>query len=171
MSVTAELRLSVTGHHTNALDLGSADLPFSLATSLSLTSGTGANQADRVFTDERTLAASGTEDLDLAAVLTDAFGAAITFAKIKAIAIVAADGNTNDVVVSRPASNGVPLFAAASDALPVKPGGFLAMAAPKAAGLALTLLRAAFEAKRARMRQEDPMLFEEWEAASLESVR
>jgi putative DNA methylase len=35
----------------------------------------------------------------------------------------------------------------------------------KAAGLALTLLRAAFEARRARMRQEDPKLFEEWEAS------
>lgn len=42
---------------------------------------------------------------------------------------------------------------------------------PRSSGLALTLLRAAFEARRARMRQEDPMLFEEWEAASLESVR
>lgn len=37
--------------------------------------------------------------------------------------------------------------------------------APAAAGIALQLLRAAFEAKRARMRQDDPMLFEEWESA------
>ncbi len=36
---------------------------------------------------------------------------------------------------------------------------------PQASGLALTLLRAAFEAKRARMRKEDPLLFEEWEAS------
>jgi adenine-specific DNA methylase len=34
-----------------------------------------------------------------------------------------------------------------------------------AAGISLQLLRAAFEAKRARMRREDPMLFEEWEAS------
>ncbi|MBL9001729.1 MAG: DUF1156 domain-containing protein [Phycisphaerae bacterium] len=38
--------------------------------------------------------------------------------------------------------------------------------APAAAGIALQLLRAAFEAKRARMRQDDPMLFEEWESAA-----
>ena len=37
---------------------------------------------------------------------------------------------------------------------------------PRAAGLALTLLRAAFEARRAKMRQEEPMLFEEWESAA-----
>lgn len=36
---------------------------------------------------------------------------------------------------------------------------------PRAAGVALQLLRAAFEAKRARMQQEQPMLFEEWEAS------
>jgi hypothetical protein len=36
---------------------------------------------------------------------------------------------------------------------------------PMASGLALTLLRAAFEAKRARMQKEDPLLFEEWEAS------
>jgi len=35
----------------------------------------------------------------------------------------------------------------------------------KAAGIALQLLRAAFEAKRARMKLEDPTLFEEWEAS------
>lgn len=35
---------------------------------------------------------------------------------------------------------------------------------PRASGLALTLLRAAFEAHRARMRQEDPMLFDEWDS-------
>lgn len=37
---------------------------------------------------------------------------------------------------------------------------------PQAAGVALQLLRAAFETKRARMRQEDPLLFEEWEAST-----
>lgn len=41
---------------------------------------------------------------------------------------------------------------------------------PKAASLALTLFRVAREANRLKMRQEQPMLFEEWEAASLESV-
>lgn len=41
---------------------------------------------------------------------------------------------------------------------------------PAAASIALQLLRAAFEAKRARMRQEDPMLFEEWEAVGVGGV-
>lgn len=128
--LTADINLTVTGRHSNVLDLGTEVLPFGLSAPLSLASGTGAGQADRVFTDTRTLAASATEDLDLAAVLLDAFGAAITFVKLKAIIIKAAAGNTNDVVLSRPASNGVPLFSAASDAIPIKPGGAFAWFCP-----------------------------------------
>jgi hypothetical protein len=74
--------------------------------------------------------------LDLAAVLTNAFGATITAAKIKAIMIKAAAGNTNDVHVIHPASAGVPLLLAAGDGFKVKPGGWVQMAAPALAGLA-----------------------------------
>lgn len=123
MPVTADIRLSVTGHHTSALDLGSADLPFTLASAVSLLSGVAAGMVDRVFTDQRTLAASTAEDLDLAGVLLDAFGAAITFAKIKAIVIKAAAGNTNSINVSRPAgATGVPIFLAISDGFVLPPG-------------------------------------------------
>jgi hypothetical protein len=130
MPVTANINLSVTGRQTSALDLGTATLPFALSLALELASGTGASQADRVFTDTRTLGASATEDLDLAAVLLDAFGAAITFVKVKAIIITAAAGNTNDVQLTRPASNGVPLFLAAADGIAIKPGGCFAWFCP-----------------------------------------
>src|SRR5262245_32188080 len=69
--------------------------------------GTGANQADRYFADTRPLAASGTEDLDLVGSLTNLRGT-VTFAKLKAILVIADAGNTNNVQVTRPASNGVP---------------------------------------------------------------
>lgn len=123
MALTTTVNLSISGTQTNALDLGTAALPFSLSSNYSLTSGTAAGQADRVFTDTRTLGASATEDLDLAGVLTDAFGAVITFAKIKAIAIKAAAANTNNVNVSRPAgATGVPIFLAISDGFLIPPG-------------------------------------------------
>jgi hypothetical protein len=130
MAVTANISVSITGTQTNPLDLGTATLPFSDSLLIALTNGTGASMADKVFTDTRTLAASATEDLDLAGVLTDAFGATITFAKIKAIYIEAAVGNTNDVQIQRATANGVPLFMAALDGLPVKPGGCFLWACP-----------------------------------------
>jgi hypothetical protein len=138
MSVTADIRLSVTGHHVSALDLGSADLPFSLSSTHALTSGVAAGMVDRVFTDQRTLALSATEDLDLAGVLVDAFGAAITFAKIKAIFIKAAAGNTNNLQISRPAgATGVPLFLAISDGFVLPPGFTFAWFGP-GAGVTVT---------------------------------
>lgn len=51
----------------------------------------------------------------------------------------AAVGNTNNVVVTRPATNGLVLFAAASDALAgLKPGGLFLFTDPSAPGLAVT---------------------------------
>lgn len=132
MPVTADIQLTVSGRHVGAADLGTPTFPFAFSAPLSLTNGTGASQVDRVWSDERTLAASGTEDIDLAGVLSDIYGAALSFAKIKAVFVKAAAGNTNDVVVSRPASNGVPLFAAAGDAVAVKPGGAFALFWPGA---------------------------------------
>lgn len=138
MSISS-LRISgaIQGIQSVAKDLGTVSFPFALTSALSLANGTAANQADMVWTDTRTLAASTGEDLDLAGVLTDAVGATMTFATIKAVMITAASGNTNNVVVSRPAANGVVLFEAASDAIAVKPGGVFIWACP-GTGVAVT---------------------------------
>jgi hypothetical protein len=73
----------------------------------------------------------------LSGALTNAYGT-VTFARIKAILIVADAGNTNNVNFSRPASNGVPLFLAASDGLPIRPGGVFLWACSDATGIAVT---------------------------------
>lgn len=124
MPLTSTLNFSVSGTHTAALDLGTASLPFTLSSNFTMASGTGAGQADRVFTDTRTLAASATENLDLAGTLTDAFGAVITFVTVKAIIIKAAAANNvaNQVQLTRPASNGVPFLIAAGDGISLAPG-------------------------------------------------
>ncbi len=123
MSLTATVQLSVAGQQTNPVDLGTAKAPFSESLSIAYASGVAAGQADRVFHDQRTLAASATENLDLAGILADVFGAVLTFATIKAIIIRAASGNTNDVQVTRPAANGVVgPFLAAGDGVALKPG-------------------------------------------------
>ena len=136
MALSLSIKAGIRGNHTKALDLGTADFPVDVQALLTLTDGTGANQADRIFHDQRTLTASATEDLDLAGSLTDAYGTTITMAKVKAILVKAAAANTNNVNVTRPASNGVPLYLAASDGVGIPPGGCLLLAAPGAAGLA-----------------------------------
>lgn len=99
MPLNSALAMSASGTLSAALDLGTASFPMSLSNAVSLTSGTTAGKADKAFSDRRTLAASATEDLDLAGVLLDAFGAAITFARIKGILIKAAAANANNVVI------------------------------------------------------------------------
>jgi hypothetical protein len=95
--------------------------------------GTGANAADRVFQDRRTLAASANEDLDLAGVLLDPFGAAITFARVKAIFVKASAANTNNVVIGGAAATQfVGGFGAATHTFAVQPGGLFLVVAPGA---------------------------------------
>ncbi len=128
----------VKGSVTSTPDIGSLNYAVNFAASLTFADGTGANQANMIWADQRTLSASATEDLDLAGGLTNVFGAALTFTKIKAIIVTAAAGNTNSVQVIRPASNGVPIFMAAGDGIALTPGAFFAAAFPNLAGIGVT---------------------------------
>lgn len=137
MALISQLTARVAGTLTSELDLATAAVPLDYRSRLDLASGTGSGQADMMWSDTRTLAASSNEDLDLAGSLTGPLGGTLTFAKLKAIIVAAAAGNTNNVQVTRPASNGVPLFLAASDGIAVLPGGFFFWAAP-GAGVTVT---------------------------------
>lgn len=137
MSLATELTVRLAATLTNPLDLSTPTDALVEAIKLVFTSGTGANQADRMWHDQRTLNASATENLDLSGTLAGAFGN-VTFARIKGVLVYAAPGNTNDVNVIREGTNGVPLFLALGDGIPVKPGGLFVWAAPNAAGVAVT---------------------------------
>ena len=116
--------------YKNVLDLGSPTDSFLKKTKIELAEGTGANAADRMFHDQRTIAASGTEDLDLAGSLASPFGATLTFVELRAILISASSSNTNNVRLTRPASNGAPLFLAAGDGIDIPPGGVFLWSCP-----------------------------------------
>lgn len=138
MPLTSVLTARIEANYTKALDLTTGQTALDYAKRLSWASGVAINQADLVFTDTRTIAASGNEDLDLAGSLVDAYGTTLTFARLKVLLVVAAAANANNVRVTRPASNGVPIFLAASDGLDVRPGGFAFLAAPDATAYAVT---------------------------------
>lgn len=119
------------------LDNVVAVAPLDLLTTINLANGTGANAANQVWSDTRTLAASGSENLDLAGALTDAFGATITFTKIKAILIKAAPGNTNNVVIGAEATNPWVGLLNSTGTITLRPGaGFMAWA-PDSTGMAV----------------------------------
>lgn len=124
MPLTTTVDLSVAGLYTKLLDLQQANANVATRFGLALADGTAANQANRIWADRRTLAASATETLDLAGVLVDAFGDALTFTRIKAIIVSAALANTNNVVMGGAATNAfVGPFGAAAHTVQVRPGG------------------------------------------------
>ncbi|MGL5909492.1 MAG: hypothetical protein ACRCZP_05790, partial [Phycicoccus sp.] len=106
MPLTSKVNVGVSATQTTALDLSNASANTTKSYALSLASGVAAGQADRIFTDTRTLAASANEDIDLAGALLDALGGPAAMVKVKAIVIAAAAGNTNNVVVGGAATNG-----------------------------------------------------------------
>jgi len=138
VTISGSINIQAAIDSVDALDLRSITDPIRYGANYSFTNGTGANQANQVFADTRTLSASATEDLDLAGGLTDSHGVTLTFTKIKAIIIKAAAANTNNVQVTRPASNGLVLFMAASDGIALTPGACFAFVAPDANGVAVT---------------------------------
>lgn len=133
MPVTATIYAGVKARHTGTADLGTPFIEIDTGRkTVEFLSGTTAGKVDRVFSDERTLAASASETLDLAGSLLDTFGATITFAKVDAIHVKAADANVGDIIIGNAASNGfVGPFGAATHTIAVKPGGSITLVAPQ----------------------------------------
>jgi hypothetical protein len=124
--VQANIALSIDATLIGSGDLGNPKQRVTIEELLALSAGTDAiDKANILFQDTRTIAASGNEDIDLAGALSDAFGASIAGAELVLLYVKAHSGNTNNVNVTRPASNGVPIFLAAGDGRAVKPGNFL----------------------------------------------
>ena len=127
--------LAVRATMTESLDLKSRTSSLDFRRSLSLVNGVGAGQADKVYDDTNTLTASATLDIDLVGVLTDAFGATLSFARVKGLFVSADAGNTNNVVVGgAAATQWVGPFGAAAHTVSVRPGGFVAFASSDATG-------------------------------------
>jgi hypothetical protein len=128
-NIAARMRTALTGTADHGTPRSDAELDCSLR----LEDGTGANQANKCWHDQRTLGASASENLDLAGGLNDAFGGAITFTAIKAILIKAAAGNVNNVVIGAAASNAfVGPFGASTHTLHLAPGASVLLLHPGA---------------------------------------
>jgi hypothetical protein len=103
----------------------------------SFTNGAGANQSDRIWADQRTLNASTNDDLDLAGVLTDVFGASLTFARIKGMIVRSNPANTQTFSVGGGTNPFVSWATGTTPAVVVRPGGLFMLVAPDATGYAV----------------------------------
>lgn len=132
-----QVALKLLGTLENAIDLSTPVQTIASDFTLTYGNGTGANQANMFWHDQRTTDTTG-ESLDLAGGLTSAFGTTITFTAVKGILIQNTSGSAGSAQISRPA-NGLVLFAAQSDQLAnLTPGSVFLFTDVSAAGLAVT---------------------------------
>ncbi|MGH3573600.1 MAG: hypothetical protein ACRDUW_17555, partial [Pseudonocardiaceae bacterium] len=121
--------LTIAAQLAGALNAGTSNaaIASTYSTALGATLASGAGLSDRAWWDHRTLAASASENLDLAGVLVDPFGVLASFARIKVLVVNADAANTNNVVVGGAGSNTLlGLFGAATHTAIVRPGTTLA---------------------------------------------
>ncbi len=134
-----KITTAISGSQTNAKDLTTpqADIVESFVQSYS--DGTGADQAQLIFADERTLAGSASESIDLAGGLTHELGGTITFTAIKEIIVVGDDANSGNLRVGAGVANAfVGPFGASAIGNLVEPSGLLHQRTPSAAGWTVT---------------------------------
>jgi hypothetical protein len=126
MAITGSLSMKWDVQDRRSSDLEQGVVGISREFSWTVDSGTGANQADRLFQDTRTLTTGANETIDLIAALTNLYGT-VTFAKLKALGVYAATANTTNITVSRSAAGVAWISPATTGALAaLKPGcGFL----------------------------------------------
>lgn len=137
----AKISALVSALLAGAPDLGETDYSLALNPGYTFTDGSGANQANKLFVDTRTLAASATENLDFSGALTDPLGAAVVYTKIRGILVRAAAANTNDVIVGGLLTGAFGLaspFGLDGSSVKVKPGGVFLLVAPDVNGYAVT---------------------------------
>lgn len=135
--VNATIDLHILAKQVGATALGTPGILVDIEAQRDFSEGTASiDQTNVLYQATHTLAASAGEDLDIAGALQDALGATIAAAEITAVYVGAHGANTNDIAVTRPASNGVALFALASGGVNVGPGDFFLLTSRK--GIAVT---------------------------------
>lgn len=126
------------GTYSKTSDVADGTQAVDHSLSVQYDNGVGANQANVFFPDTRTLAASASEDLDLTGSLSDVFGASLVNARIKAIRISAAAGNTNNVIVGAASGTQWASLLNAAGTITLHPGAYFEAATPTAAGWTVT---------------------------------
>lgn len=138
MALTAQLDLTMNLTYTAAKDLSTVTDTISLSRGKTFTNGTGANKANVLFHDQRTLADGANETIDLQdGTLTDTLGTALTMDILRAIYI---KNNSTDasLLIGGAVATQLGLFADTSDILTLPPGGEFFMTAPDATGIDTT---------------------------------
>lgn len=132
MALNTQVSIGIRADLTGSADLSTPRDLLNYSLSTALVSGTGSGQANKSFHDTRTLTSGGSEELDLAGGLTDAFGQTIALATVKVL-FIRNKSSSRTLAVGGSASNGFSSWVGvASDTVKVPPSGALLLIAPGA---------------------------------------
>ena len=142
MATNAEinLKLSVAETGDNALTSGPR-YNVALKYLQKLSEGVGASQIDLAYVDERSVAASTNDDIDLSGVISTAIGVSFAAVEIVGIVIINAPfksndpANTSDLTIGAGANPFIGFLAATDTIGPIKPGGIFMLIAGDLAGI------------------------------------
>lgn len=138
MTISLEVLARIHGELTSAGDGGTAKLSINEGTSFDLDNGTAINQANAIYIDDFDIAASGSQNYDLAGTLEDRLGNVLVFTAVKAIMVIAHPTNVNSVIYGNVTNGFVGPLSAATASLTIPPGGFIMLTNPTAAGWPVT---------------------------------
>lgn len=131
ITLVTKLGLNVSALLNDSLDLGNVVDHLVKSYAIDIASGTGASQANQLFRDTRVVTTGATDSLDFAGGgLLNGVRQELALTALKMLIIKAASTNTTILSVTRPATLGVPIFAAANDAVPVHPNGLFVWVGP-----------------------------------------
>ncbi len=97
MTVSGNQYVNLTVKQVGAAFGGGPDWDVALKFSENIVNGNGAGQADLIYAAERTLAASGNDDIDLAGILMDVLNQTITFNKLAGLLLMNKPQDTSAV--------------------------------------------------------------------------
>lgn len=125
MAIALTSRTSIKGTLTTTRDGGDALFEVNEGRQIDVANGTALGQANAVYVDDFSIAASGTLNIDLAGTLPDPHGNVLVFTAIKEIYINADSTNANNIVVGNGTNPFLGPFGAAAHTVALRPGGFL----------------------------------------------
>lgn len=134
---TYSIGVQATANNAGTLQNTTSALTYGY--SASMTTGNGISQADKIYTATRTIAASGTDPLDVnAGGLIDPLGNVFTVLRLKLIVIRAAATNTNNVVMGAGSNPITTIMGGTTPTISIRPGGILYLFAPDATAYGVT---------------------------------
>lgn len=151
-ALTGMISLEAQFTASGPLDLGSRSATLRLSKMLSLSFGTGENQANQIWQDRRILGGTVGETIDLIGTLKNAFGELVNMVAVKAIIIINRSDETTttpshsatdaDMIIGDTGTAGTEFqgpFDDAGDSIKLEAGGMFCITNPTAAGWAAGL--------------------------------